>query len=164
MLRFVFTCRWSGKCYWGVHTEKCNLFSENEVHSETNMVTLSSSESSEVKNKLSSAGFNLIEAAGAGYKILAVITGLANAYVLFKDTTFKWDTCGPQAVLKSTGGNIVNFRNALVNDISEISYSENGSSEMSKMNKCCNNGGLIAYRNPSVLQEIINALTSENVV
>jgi hypothetical protein len=36
--------------------------------------------------------FNLIVAAGAGYKLLAVILGLVDGYVLSKDTTHFWDT------------------------------------------------------------------------
>lgn len=119
-------------------------------------ITLSSSEDQEIKDKLKTAGFNIIEAAGAGYKILTVIKGITDAYVLSKDTTYKWDTCAPHAVLKAIGGGIIEFRAGLEGVVKEILYTVEGDV---KLNKCCNTGGIIAYRNWAVLQKILKALT-----
>eukprot|EP00050_Salpingoeca_kvevrii_P003806 m.234413 g.234413 ORF g.234413 m.234413 type:complete len:448 (+) comp10884_c0_seq29:291-1634(+) len=44
---------------------------------------------------------------GAGYKCLLVIRGLADAFVLTLSTTFKWDICGPQAILEAQGGELL---------------------------------------------------------
>lgn len=67
---------------------------------------LSYSESPEVKDKLKSAGFTLVEAAGAGYKLFCVVKNLVSAYILSKPSTFYWDTCGVHAVLKANGGEV----------------------------------------------------------
>lgn len=125
------------------------------------MVT-SGSEDNEVKAALKSAGFKVIEAAGAGYKILTVICGLADAYVLSKNTTFKWDVCGPHAILKAMGGGIVNFSKVKYGKTEEINYSEDGiCSESDKISRCCNSGGIIAYRDANVLAKLVNIFTDQ---
>ena len=37
--------------------------------------------------------FELVEAGGAGYKILCVVLGLVDIYITSKPSTYKWDTC-----------------------------------------------------------------------
>lgn len=117
------------------------------------MVVLSSSESDHVKLRLSSAGFTLLEAAGAGYKLLCVATGCACAYVLSKPTTFYWDTCGVHAVLKSCGGGLVGYTDALQGADQALTYTGGSGTE-----QCCNSRGLIAYTDHEVLEEIISLL------
>lgn len=65
------------------------------------VVTMSSSESDEVRSTAASKGILTQATSGAGYKLLTVVEGLADAYFLSKGSTYKYDTCGPQAVLKS---------------------------------------------------------------
>lgn len=113
---------------------------------------------------MEAAGFVLIEAAGAGYKILMVAKGATDAYVLSKDTTFKWDTCAPHALLKALGGGIVEFKAALGGVVRELVYSveERGDDEEveegGKLERCCNVGGIIAYRTEAVLKRILEVL------
>ena len=37
--------------------------------------------------------YELVEAGGAGHKILCVVLGLVDIYVTSKSSTYKWDTC-----------------------------------------------------------------------
>lgn len=96
-----------------------------------------------------SNGYDIIEASGAGYKILSVITGEANAYILSKDSTFKWDTCGPQAILRGLGGDIVSFKRCTQGFIESVKYNDDVKS---------NQGGIIAYRDKNELDKIIECL------
>ncbi|KAK5650036.1 hypothetical protein RI129_001065 [Pyrocoelia pectoralis] len=151
--------RWGGRCYWGLSTptETLSSLTEEHIAHQSNVICISSSEDESIKRKLQDAGFKLIEAAGAGYKILTVITRQAAAYVLSKNTTFKWDTCGPQAILKSMGGNIVQYNTASKSYYKPIEYTlpyDNGN----KIKNCCNDGGIIAFYNQEVFTLIMEGL------
>lgn len=152
--------RWKGKCFWATSTPSNTISGSipNNVPLK-NVVVISSSESDEVKEKLTNAGYSLVEAAGAGYKILAVILGLADIYILSKNTTYKWDTCGPHAILKSLGGDIVTFNNRSEGKTTGIRYSvENSDASNTKIVRCCNSGGIIAYRNPLAFKKLMEFL------
>lgn len=130
----------------------------DHTYNPNNRIALSATESPAIKRQLAQGGYSLVEAAGAGYKALMVITGITDAYILTKDTTYKWDTCAPHALLKSLGGGIIEFRAALGGGIKEVVYKV-ADGEQRKMQKCCNLGGIIAYRNMAVLAGILNILT-----
>lgn len=125
----------------------------------SNIICLSGSESNNIKEKLRAKAFKIVEASGAGYKILTVITGQADAYILSKNTTFKWDTCGPQAILKALGGNIVQYEKVLIELWQPVDYKcSNKDKAESKIEKYCNIGGIVAYKNKDICIEILNAL------
>ena len=147
--------RWLGRCYWGPSTVPSPTLSP------TNVICVSSSEDPDVKSKLTKAGFVVREVSGAGYKILAVIAGLADGYVLSKSSTFKWDTCGPQAILRSRGGDVVKFESVLRGEIVPLDYKDvqDASQKETKINKYCNYGGVIAYGNKDVLGKILGAFS-----
>ena len=133
-------------------------------------VLLSSSESQHIKDVLQEA-FLIQEVAGAGYKLLGVSQSHADAYILTKSSNYKWDCCGPHAILRSVGGGIVNFE-----EVQEMAQSANSDYNLSKLmqikyhipdqpeltgaQKWCNDGGIIAYRSPKVLEQIHNTLSS----
>ena len=48
----------------------------------------------------------LIHAGGAGYKVLCVIDGQADCYVYTRNGTIRWDTCAPEALLRSLNGQL----------------------------------------------------------
>ena len=48
----------------------------------------------------------LLQCGGAGYKVLTVIDGLADCYIYPRDGTKRWDTCAPEAILRSLGGKL----------------------------------------------------------
>lgn len=129
--------------------------------SPTNIICVSSSEDPNVKSKLTKAGFVLREVSGAGYKILTVITGLADGYVLSKSSTFKWDTCGPQAILRGQGGDVIKFEGVVRGEIIPLDYKDeqNASQKATKINKYCNYGGVIAYGNKNILERILGAFS-----
>ena len=144
--------RWKGSCYWGLldnGIKYCSIKQpENEEQTIKQKILLSRSEDPEIKARLSENGFTIIEAAGAGYKILSVAIGLVDAYILTKGSTYRWDTCGPQAILRSLGGGILDFENCKENpdliDL-DVNYSN---LELS------NKGGLIAYRDLNTLKTL----------
>ncbi|XP_050510899.1 inositol polyphosphate 1-phosphatase [Diabrotica virgifera virgifera] len=141
----------SQQCVWGVSLPDLKCNSRLNTISKTNIICISSSEKDDIKKKLTSHGYTLIEASGAGYKILTVILGLADAYILTKGTTFKWDTCAPHAILKSLGGDIINFLQITSSDEPKsIKYFNEESN--------CNLDGIIVYRDENQLNEIVNIL------
>ncbi|XP_051865640.1 inositol polyphosphate 1-phosphatase [Pristis pectinata] len=160
--------RWQGKYYWGISYNDINVHSipkQLPAHHNQLSIVMSSSEKDCIKKALAPiCGERMFYASGAGYKILCTILGLADAYVITADTTFKWDTCAPHAILKSLGGGIVNLAKVLAEVkekgpgvIPEVQYKmpDEGSKETEKW---ANTGGLVAYRSQQQLEAIINAL------
>jgi inositol polyphosphate 1-phosphatase len=100
------------------------------------------------------------EAAGAGYKQLCVACGDADMYVLSKGSTFRWDTCGPHAILRALGGGIVSYNKVIAADKSleesELDYSETGGQSSGLLH--CNHEGIIAFRDSRLLRELIPIL------
>uniref|UniRef100_A0A2P2I6V9 Inositol polyphosphate 1-phosphatase-like n=1 Tax=Hirondellea gigas TaxID=1518452 RepID=A0A2P2I6V9_9CRUS len=91
-------------CSGGVHSTEAS----GEV-APLQQVMISSSERLDVQERLSGAGIKCVEAAGAGYKCLAVITQQAQLYICSKGSTYMWDTCAPHSILLSNGGGIIPF-------------------------------------------------------
>jgi inositol polyphosphate 1-phosphatase len=102
------------------------------------------------------------EASGAGYKQLCVACGDADLYLLSKGSTFRWDTCGPHAILRSLGGGIVSYKRVLQDDEnleSELKYGGNHTAdEQSPASLHCNHEGIIAFRDSSLVHELIQVL------
>ncbi|CAH1113829.1 unnamed protein product [Psylliodes chrysocephalus] len=145
--------QFSQQCIWGVSLPNFKDHSRINEPSKKNVISISSSESEGIKEKLRNCNFDLIEASGAGYKILTVILGLADAYILTKGTTFKWDTCSPHAILKSLGGDILDYREAITSShIKSITYFNDESN--------CNLNGIFVYRDKHFFNDIIDILKS----
>jgi len=138
-------------------------------------VVFSSSEAESIQSRLSRAGYEPVHAAGAGYKILSVIDGLACAFVLTKGSCFKWDTCAPHAALLAQGGGIVDFKKAfdkvnghyttteelksMLAGECQLVYNEgNEGGEERGVEKWSNEGGIVAYRNVDVLIDVLRKL------
>jgi 3'(2'), 5'-bisphosphate nucleotidase len=51
----------------------------------------------------------VLRVGGAGYKVLLLIEGRANAYVYARAGCKKWDSCAPEAVLCAVGGNLTDL-------------------------------------------------------
>ncbi|KAM9759794.1 inositol polyphosphate 1-phosphatase isoform 1-T2 [Menidia menidia] len=161
---------WRGKHYWGVCCGSVNVCSvslpkagpEGE-HGPS--VVLSSSEKQVVKEALTSlcGPDRLMYASGAGYKILCVILGLADAYVLSEGSTFKWDSCAPHALLRALGGGVVDLTQSLQHisgardHQTELTYHQ-ASTDCKGANRWANGGGLVAYRDCSHLRSIVSVL------
>lgn len=151
--------RWHGTCYWGLNTSKLNISSLCVLEEKSKIIVLSKIETETLKSNLRKEGFSLISAAGAGYKLLSVITGLSDAYILSQGTTFRWDVCGPHAILKSLGGGIFNYAKALEGKTVEIDYVDvDNKTDSIKTKSYCNKDGLIAVRDKDTLEKILQCL------
>lgn len=134
---------YESKIYWGISLNGQNYSNIPEVKdsSKKNCV-ISNSESQKYQDLLKSLGYELIPSSGAGHKILQVILGNADLYFLSESTTYKWDTCSGQAILKSLNGGVLDFEKSINSGgLVELDYDD----EKDKSNS----GGLIAYRNES---------------
>lgn len=150
-----------GRACWGVKWGNIRAFSSPicECASRSKIIAISGSESADIKASLEEAGYQLCQAAGAGYKLLCVILGIAQAYILTRDSTFKWDTCAPHAILRAQGGDIL-VRKGLGNTNECVKYSSPDFDEgvPDLMAQYCNAGGIVAYRSESTLKNITSAL------
>ncbi|XP_037303794.2 inositol polyphosphate 1-phosphatase [Pungitius pungitius] len=154
---------WRGKHFWGVSCGSINVCSVSRPEAAPGpglSVVLSSSEKPVVKEALSSlcGPDKLMYASGAGYKILCVIQGLADAYVLSEGSTFKWDSCAPHALLRALGGGVVDLAECLRTDhLMELTYHQ-PDTECKGAERWANRGGLVAYRDCSQLRSVIAPL------
>lgn len=140
----------------------CSLSRPKDGGGQDLSAVLSSSEKPVVKAALASlcGPDKLIYASGAGYKILCVIQGLADVYVLSEGSTFKWDSCAPHALLRALGGGMVDLAKALQSgtaEQAELTYHQ-PFTECKGADRWANHGGLVAYRECSQLCRVIEAL------
>ncbi|KAL5006428.1 hypothetical protein ScPMuIL_015234 [Solemya velum] len=166
------TERWNGQITWGVCFGDIKAHSKmEEVKKESEskpILLMSTSEKKEIKESFGGA-FNLQYAAGAGYKLLCVAQDLADAYLLSKDTVFKWDSCGLHAILRSLGGGLLTYSRVLdlarqgkdlgKSDLSscEVLYNT-PAEEGTQVSQFCNKGGMIAYHDFNVLKTVFREL------
>ncbi|XP_064494878.1 inositol polyphosphate 1-phosphatase isoform X2 [Pseudopipra pipra] len=162
------TRRWQGRYHWGVahgDTRLCSL-SPPDPHPVPRVV-LSRAEGAAVRGALGPlCGGRLHFAAGAGYKMLCVILGLADAYVLSEGTTFAWDACAPHAILRALGGGVVALEGALrarregrAGDPPELVYNRPAEGA-GGAERWANRGGLVAYLHPQHLEAVLGALAT----
>ena len=159
--------RWQGRAIWGLTFNDLNITSAEPCsHSEKNAaarqcIVMSTSENPELKSVLGKE-FELTYASGAGYKILCVIDGVVDAYVLSQGSTFKWDTCGPHSILKCLGGSLVDFekmhcQGECSDDViaeCEVQYEKPDREASPPGQRWANAGGIIAFRHQDILNKI----------
>ncbi|XP_063788811.1 inositol polyphosphate 1-phosphatase [Pseudophryne corroboree] len=179
-VRDPITLRWKGQWYWGLsymgsnicslqpsssngltdHRVECGSPAPAVRGTRSYAAVTSSAETKSVLSALSTVcSGNMHFAAGAGYKCLCVIQGLVDFYVFSEDTTFKWDTCAPHAILKSLGGGML--------ELSECLRSVQKSNKLTARphvlynsdvqgargaDRWANKGGLVAYRSEEDLE------------
>ncbi|XP_010879712.1 inositol polyphosphate 1-phosphatase [Esox lucius] len=166
---------WKGKHFWGVScgsVQACSVLRPQDGPTERPglSVVLSSSEKQAVKEALAPlcGPDRLMYASGAGYKILCVILGLADVYVLSEGSTFKWDSCGPHALLRALGGGMVDLKECLHStgsgdcegghrDLGELTYHQ-PHTECPGADRWANLGGLVAYLDCQTLHTVIKEL------
>lgn len=164
------TGKWKSSCVWGVCVDGCKVSSVPDipVHSTSadQILLTSSSDKAEIKDKFSQC-YSILHAAGAGYKLLCIIQGLADGYVLSKNSTFKWDTCAPHAVLLALGGGILSYKcfsdfaqessQPLTKaDSLQIRYDRGGNSV--GVGQWCNSDGIVAYKSQEGLVRLLGAM------
>ncbi|XP_031705094.1 inositol polyphosphate 1-phosphatase [Anarrhichthys ocellatus] len=159
---------WRGKHFWGVSCGSVNVCSVSRPKGGPGAglsAVLSSSEKPVVKEALTSlcGPDKLMYASGAGYKILCVIQGLADVYVLSEGSTFKWDSCAPHALLRALGGGVVDLTKCLQSSSQaqepqmELTYHQ-PNTDRKGAERWANRGGLVAYRDVSQLRSVIGLL------
>ncbi|XP_039613828.1 inositol polyphosphate 1-phosphatase isoform X1 [Polypterus senegalus] len=166
------TKRWTGQYFWGLSFEDVKLNSlqttpDPLVDSTHLSAVLSSGEAPSVREQLGSAcGGDIHYAAGAGYKCLCVIRGLVDVYVFSEDTTFKWDCCGPHAILCSLGGGMVDLKESLrqrregtSDQCPELLYNAPVAGAHG-VDRWANTGGLVAFRSRAHLERVLCVLSS----
>ena len=162
---------------WGVDMKGTRMYYDtmaptipNPSDVATPRIVISGGEKPEFREKLAK-GYDLVPTSGAGYKILCVIENVADAYVLTQGSTFKYDTCGPQALLTAMTGGIVDLKKAL--DM----YNSNENAKVAEIVAACslkylqpddesvqgsarwaNSGGLITFINPDALFNVLKLL------
>lgn len=162
--------RWTGNITWGVSVGDVRANSLPDANISQNgpakTVLISSSESQEVKDALSST-FSLRDISGAGYKLLGVCQNVAEAYVLTKASNYKWDCCGPHAILRSEGGGIIKYSdlyalatsgNEDFSELEQVKYHKPDDVDSSGAQRWCNQGGIVAYKSPDVLKKIAKVI------
>uniref|UniRef100_A0A3B1IPP7 Inositol polyphosphate 1-phosphatase n=1 Tax=Astyanax mexicanus TaxID=7994 RepID=A0A3B1IPP7_ASTMX len=165
---------WVGQHFWGVSyggvnacsfpNPKLSLGKKRDALS----VVLSSSERQVVKDALAPlCNCHLTYASGAGYKILCVILGLVDVYVLSEASTYKWDSCAPHAVLRALGGGVSDMgaclsatSNGNKSFKSELTY-HTPQAGCQGVDKWANQGGLVAYLDSAVLDRVVGALVGK---
>ncbi|KAM6106248.1 LOW QUALITY PROTEIN: inositol polyphosphate 1-phosphatase [Pterocles gutturalis] len=163
------TGRWQGRYHWGVaygDTRLSSLSPPPLLHPVPRVV-LSRAEGAAVQGALGPlCGDRLRFAAGAGYKMLCVILGHADAYVLSEGSTFAWDTCAPHAILRALGGGAVALAGALrawregdTGPTPELVYNRPVEGAVGA-ERWANQGGLVAYVHPQHLEAVLAVLAT----
>ncbi|XP_061470765.1 inositol polyphosphate 1-phosphatase isoform X2 [Rhineura floridana] len=160
--------RWQSKYHWGISYEGIHLSSLNRPMLQASpCVVLSSNEKVMLRKALAPLyGERLFFASGAGYKMLCVALGLADAYVLSEGSTFKWDSCGPHAILRALGGGIVDLSEALKawragqrKLLPELTYNKPVEGAVGA-DHWANQGGLVAYVYREHLEAVMATLAA----
>ena len=156
--------QWRGRQVWGVSTGGRGIVSSpsplsNGVTSESKVCVLSEVDR-ELMEPLQKAGWKPLLVHGAGYKQLCVIDGLASVFLLTKNSSYKWDTCGPHAILRASGGGMVTWgrvkEEGRVREEMALHYHCPDSQGLTGAQQWRNDGGVLAYSDTCT--EIINAL------
>jgi len=172
-------CRWEERCLWGISydgTNKHNVVPPPLTRAEPPIqsLVLSGSEDNDIQSRLGN-DFSLTHACGAGYKMLCVIDGVVNGYVLTKGSTFKWDSCAPHAILRAVGGGVVNLNEVLgamkqfagdKTDVKiaytieecQVRYHVPDSKGLNPGQRWSNTGGIVAYQQVALLKRLLGML------
>ena len=143
-----------GRSIWGLVGLGAFGWTRQEPPANRRILITTRSHSNELVNKClaSMSPTEIIRQGGAGNKVLRVLEGEADAYVFASPGCKKWDTCAPEAILRSIGGNLTDVHGKLIKYHSDVKFP--------------NTGGVIAtYKNHDeiiklVPQEVKDKLTS----
>lgn len=107
----VMTYPFSKQQIWGVCFEGSCVTSVPKpvVNSMIKTVFVSNLETEQNRDKLRSQGYQVETPTGAGFKLGGVILGTASFYYVSKKSTYQWDTCGPHAIIRAMGGDVVHI-------------------------------------------------------
>ncbi|XP_078321043.1 inositol polyphosphate 1-phosphatase-like isoform X1 [Crassostrea virginica] len=166
--------KWKGDLMWGIAVENSRVFSLPSEKTNNNkqklVILMSQSEKQEVKKKFQASG-TVQHASGAGYKLLCVNQGIADAYILSKNSTYMWDCCAPHAILLAQNGGVVSYKSLCdfkgdLSSCSELSLKHQityhqGNQDGPSSQKWCNQDGIVAYCSLEALKSIIQAINND---
>ncbi|XP_047528695.1 inositol polyphosphate 1-phosphatase [Vanessa atalanta] len=140
-----------GRIIWGFNYGNVREWSKNEHDaSDEKVILMSGAEKSDVIEKFKALGWLVKSVPGAGHKLMKVALGEVSAYIVSQGTTFRWDTCGPHAIILAKGGNVLSYK-----DFLPITYNDDKDLDSKEY---CNKHGIIAYTNESFLNELKNII------
>lgn len=145
---------YKSKLFWGINFNGIiyNNVIETKIERPNKIALFSTSESPNIIEILKTMKYEVAFSSGAGHKALKVITGEAEVYLLSAGTTYKWDTCAPQAILRSLGGDVFDYKKSIeAKNLIPISYANE--------NEKCNIGGVIAVQNKLLSEELLQNLS-----
>ncbi|KOB67433.1 Inositol polyphosphate 1-phosphatase [Operophtera brumata] len=125
-----------GRIVWGLCYGEFRKWGASELQKtlpDSNTFLTSAAETPEVVAQIKELGWDVQSVPGAGHKLM-------------KGTTFRWDTCGPHAILKAQGGEILDYTTML-----PLTYNDPDDLEPQAY---CNSGGLIAYGADAVFERL----------
>ena len=158
--------QWSGRQVWGVSIGGQSIASLPPPLStgptlEKNVCVVSGSDM-EVMEALKRAGWTVLPVCGAGYKQLCVIDGVASAFLLTKSSCYKWDTCGPHAILRACGGGMVSWgrvkEEGRVREEMALRYHCPDVKGLTGPQQWRNDGGVLAYARETICAAITDTL------
>ena len=152
--------------HWGLNLQDfklSNVSTREEPGRSKPRVLVGCSEDKSVISKISEH-FSVIQARGAGHKLLMVIlgwffllrgslrlltlpAGLCEAYINTAGSTYKWDTCSPHAILAAQGGGLLDLKLH-----TQILYNVKESGETA------NAGGIIAFNDRKYCDLLTNIM------
>ncbi|XP_017047117.1 inositol polyphosphate 1-phosphatase [Drosophila ficusphila] len=153
---------YSSSMFWGVclpslQAHNCHFEARDENR---RLGIFSSSEQSDILQRFLDLGYEFAFSAGAGHKALKVITHEVDVYLLSKGSTFKWDTCAPQAILRALGGDVLDYT-ASVAEQKAVSLRYLMEDTESDADWKRNAGGIIAVRDVNVVEELLAKLSEQ---
>lgn len=151
-----------------LYINTCSHLAVSSIHSgclltidsnSTKVCVIGQKEQKSIIDKLTSSGWRVCQIRGCGYKLLCVVDKVADAYILNQPSSFKWDTCGPQAILKALGGNVITFETKNEKR-RELVYHQPDEPVKPGGEYWRNEGGIIAYISPVICQSLCDVLQS----
>jgi len=141
---------WTGQIHWGFGANASAQPTPSEQADAGDglvakpKAVISNREADDVCDGLEASGFDVVVAAGAGYKLLLVVLGQVDIYVTTK--TYKWDTCAGQAILASQGGGMTELETG-----EEVVYNK---PRENVVEPWANVGLIVAYRDKGLLEKL----------
>ena len=124
-------------------------------HSKLKLCLVSSIDESEISQALSCHEWEVRHVDGCGYRLLCVVDGCADVFVLTKSSCYKWDTCGAQAILKALGGNIIRWDLLFEQDKKvPLIYNQSDNPSLEGARKWSNEGGIVGFVSADVVHSL----------
>ncbi|KAH8312095.1 hypothetical protein KR044_009372 [Drosophila immigrans] len=156
---------YSTSLYWGVCLPTAKGHNCHDVVGREcgKIGIFSSSEDAKILQRFRELKYEVAFSAGAGHKALKVISSDADVYLLSKGSTFRWDTCAPQAILRALGGDMLDYAKSIADQKAvPLKYLEPEANQLETGSDWKRNvNGLIALRNIETVNELLAKLQDD---